>query len=340
METVDRPFVTVVMPVYNAEKTIEDSIRSLQAQTYQAWRLICVDDGSKDSSLSIIQKYAEHDSRITAISQENSGVAAARKTAYLAMDSDYAINLDADDLFSPDLLEECVKKAEETDADIIVPNCICEISDTRSFDWNAAYGYSSDTEMTGLEAFSRTFIPSTMHGYLMWKSALLKAHACGEDPVLLRTFSEDEYYRRVLFLNSRKVVFCGGYYIYKANEDSITKKFSPNQIGYLTTCRQMVELKDSYDIPESVQSVIEENYLRTVISLRVKLYAFGDQLSSDGRKSVRRAVRQSYKDALQYKGHIRFEDKKHPFVYRFLALSGYPIFCAACFMMSKKKYHG
>ncbi|MCQ2146604.1 MAG: glycosyltransferase [Bacteroidales bacterium] len=338
MEKVGRPFVTVVMPVYNAAKTIDYSLQSLLAQTYTEWELICVDDGSKDNSLEILNKYAASDKRIKVISQENGGVAAARKTAYLAMDSEYAINLDADDAFSPDLVEECVNKAKATGADIIVPNCICEISETRSFDWNKAYGYTISTEMTGLEAFSKTFIPSTMHGYLMWKSDLLKKHACGDDPVLLRTFSEDEYYRRVLFLNSESVVFCGGYYIYKANDESITKKFSANQIGYLTTCHQMVQLKDSYDIPTPVQEIIEENYLRTVISLKIKLYAYGSQLTPENRQKVEKAIKEAYKESVKFRKHIHFADKKYPFIYKFMSLSGYPIFNLACYLMSRKKY--
>lgn len=340
MEEINRPYVTVVMPVYNAAKTVRSSIDSLLKQTYTGWKLICVDDGSVDESLEILNQYAASDNRITVVSQENGGVAAARKTAYLMMDSDYAINLDADDEFSQDLLDECVTKAKATGADIIVPNCICEISSTRSFDWNEAYGYNTSTEMTGMEAFSRTFIPSTMHGYLMWKSELLRDFACGTDPVLLRTFSEDEYYRRLLFLNSTRVVFCGGYYIYKANDESITKKFSVNQLGYLTTCSQMVHLKEDYDIPGHVQSIIEEYYLRTVISLRIKLFAFGKQLSKTDRKKALNTLRTSYKEVMQYRRHIHFSDKRYPILYKAMSTNGFLLLSMVSFVMAKKKYNG
>ena len=338
MEMMSTPFVTVVMPVYNAASSLGKAIKSLQNQTYEDWELICVNDGSTDTSLEMLNCFASIDRRIKVLSQENGGVAAARKTAYLALESPYAINLDADDEFSPDLLEKCVTKAKETSADIIVPNCICETSRTTSFDWNKAYGYTEETVMTGMEAFSRTFIPATMHGYLMWRSELLKKHACGEDPVLLKTFSEDEYYRRVLFLNSRDVVFCGGYYIYKNNSESITKKFNPKQIGYLTTARQMVDLIDEYDIPVETQKIIKENYLRTAISLQIKYYAFKIRMNSDNRNKVRKAVRNAYDDAVKYKKDIRFADKGHSWVYRLVSLNGYFLFCLSSYLMYLKKY--
>lgn len=329
--------MTVVMPVYNAAATIDASMRSLQAQTYTDWKLICVNDGSKDNSLEILERYAAEDPRITVVSQENGGVAAARRTAYLMLDTPYAINLDADDEFSTDLIEACVDRARETDADIIVPDCRCETAPGRYFDWNAAYGYTTDTRMTGLEAFSRTFIPATMHGYLMWKSELLKKHACKDDGNL-RVFSEDEYYRRVLFLNAGEVVFCGGYYLYRSNDQSITKKFSASQTGYLVTCRQMVDLTEQYEMPESVKDIIKENYLRTVISLRIKLYAFGDSLTAEDRKRVAKEIRASYKDALRYRKSVKFADKSRPALYRVSSLSGYLVFCLTSWLMSKKKF--
>lgn len=332
-----RKFVSVVMPVYNAEKTLDASIRSLLAQTYTDWELICVNDGSTDGSLAMLEKYAESDSRIRVVSQKNGGVAAARKTAYQMMDSEYAVNLDADDEFSCDLLERCVARAVETGADIIVPNCICETGNGRSFDWNKAYGYSEDTRMTGLDAYSRTFIPSTMHGYLMWKSELLKEFACPEGEYL-NVFSEDEYLRRVLFLNAELIAFCGGYYVYRSNEESITKKFSAHQLGYLTTCRQMISLSDDYDIPSDVQDIVKENYMRTVISLKIKSYAFPESLNASDTVLVRKEIRKSYRDALRYRKSIKFADKSRPWVYRLASLSGYPIFCLTSKLMAKSKF--
>ena len=70
--------ISVVVPVYNCEKYIERAIESVIKQTYDNWELIIVNDGSKDSSLQIAQKFAGKDARIKVIDRENRGVSVAR----------------------------------------------------------------------------------------------------------------------------------------------------------------------------------------------------------------------------------------------------------------------
>ena len=78
------PKVSIIVPVYNLENYIEQTVRSLLAQSYQNVEIILVDDGSKDNSLSLIKQLASEDSRIVCISQPNGGAAKARNTG-LAM---------------------------------------------------------------------------------------------------------------------------------------------------------------------------------------------------------------------------------------------------------------
>ena len=67
------PKISIIVPVYNLENYIEKTVRSLQAQTYNNFEIVIVDDGSTDSSLSIIRKMASEDSRIIFTSQSNGG---------------------------------------------------------------------------------------------------------------------------------------------------------------------------------------------------------------------------------------------------------------------------
>lgn len=70
------------MSVYNGQKYLNDSIGSLLSQTSPNWRLICIDDGSTDNSLSVLQNYAAKDDRIEVIHQENKGLSIARAVAF------------------------------------------------------------------------------------------------------------------------------------------------------------------------------------------------------------------------------------------------------------------
>ena len=100
----DGPLVSVVMPAYNARRTIAESIESVRAQTYGRWELIVVDDGSSDATGAFVRERFD-DPRITVAEQANAGVAAARNTGIAKAKGDLVAFLDSDDLWLPRKLE-------------------------------------------------------------------------------------------------------------------------------------------------------------------------------------------------------------------------------------------
>ena len=114
------PEVSVVINMYNSEKYLRKCIDSVLAQTFTDFELILVNDGSKDHSLDICKEYAEKDKRIRIVDKENGGLADARNAGLDAAKGKYLEFIDADDWIEPDLLEKCVTKLHETDADIVI----------------------------------------------------------------------------------------------------------------------------------------------------------------------------------------------------------------------------
>lgn len=114
------PKVSVIIPVYNAHDYLHQSLDSVMGQTLREIEIICVDDGSADDSLSVLKEYQNRDSRISVISQKNSGAGAARNRGLDVARGEYLSFLDADDFFEPDMLEKAYKKAHETKAQILV----------------------------------------------------------------------------------------------------------------------------------------------------------------------------------------------------------------------------
>ena len=102
--------VSVMMPAFNAEAFVAQAIESLLAQSYKAWQLIVVNDGSSDRTGEIAGKF--RDARITVIHQSNLGEASARNTALLHSQGEYLAFLDADDLYLPSHLERCIAHLE------------------------------------------------------------------------------------------------------------------------------------------------------------------------------------------------------------------------------------
>jgi len=99
--------LSIITPCFNGAKYIEKLIRSVQAQTFQDWEHIVVDDGSTDGSAAIVEKFAKKDPRITLIRQANAGVCRARNNGYkhAIKSSPYVHFLDADDVLEPDMLK-------------------------------------------------------------------------------------------------------------------------------------------------------------------------------------------------------------------------------------------
>ena len=103
--------VSVVIPVYNAAPYIHQCLDSILNQTLREIEVICVNDGSKDNSLSILREYEAKDSRMRIISQQNAGVAHARNTGIYHAKGKYLSVLDADDFFDLTMLEQLTDKA-------------------------------------------------------------------------------------------------------------------------------------------------------------------------------------------------------------------------------------
>lgn len=111
-----KPLISVITPAYNAEKFVEATIQSVQAQTYTNWEMVIVDDCSKDRTVEIIQKYHQADPRIKLIQlQQNSGPAVARNTAIRNAKGRYLAFLDSDDQWTLEKLERQLHFMQEQD---------------------------------------------------------------------------------------------------------------------------------------------------------------------------------------------------------------------------------
>jgi glycosyltransferase involved in cell wall biosynthesis len=97
--------VSVVIPAYNAEATLDDTLRSVRSQTHRDLEIIVVDDGSTDRTTSVVKAHAAVDGRVTLIAQENAGVAAARNAGWRSARSALIAFVDADDLWAPSKIE-------------------------------------------------------------------------------------------------------------------------------------------------------------------------------------------------------------------------------------------
>lgn len=116
----DEQLVSVIIPAYNAQATIAETLESVLAQTHNNLEIIVVDDGSNDGTVNIIQSYASKHPQIQLIRQANAGVAAARNTAIAAAEGAFIAPIDADDLWHPKRLELQLAAVERSNPETAV----------------------------------------------------------------------------------------------------------------------------------------------------------------------------------------------------------------------------
>lgn len=114
----NRPLISVIVPVYNTADYLDKCLGSICGQTYDNLEIFCVDDGSTDDSLSILRRWAEKDRRIIIIHQENAGLSAARNAALDRATGDFVTGVDSDDFIEPDAYE-AVARAIDDEVDMV-----------------------------------------------------------------------------------------------------------------------------------------------------------------------------------------------------------------------------
>lgn len=119
MTDFSNPTITVIVPVYKVEKYLSGCLDSILSQTFTDFEVICIDDGSPDNSITILQEYASKDARIKILRQENQGLSASRNNAMDIAKGDYIFFVDSDDYIAPQALEFLHRVITEHDVDIV-----------------------------------------------------------------------------------------------------------------------------------------------------------------------------------------------------------------------------
>ncbi len=116
---IDAPKVSVLVPICNVERYLEECLDSLVAQSFTDFEVLCINDGSTDGSLAIIHRYMEADARFRVIDKPNSGYGASMNMGLANAIGEYIAILESDDFFEPNALELLVDAAERNQSDVV-----------------------------------------------------------------------------------------------------------------------------------------------------------------------------------------------------------------------------
>ena len=117
-----QPSISVLVPIYNVERYLAEALDSLRAQTFRDFEVICINDGSRDSSREIIQRYLDADPRFRVIDKKNSGYGDSMNRGIQEARGRYIAVLEPDDFFERDALEKLIRVADACNADVVKAN--------------------------------------------------------------------------------------------------------------------------------------------------------------------------------------------------------------------------
>lgn len=220
----EKKLISIIIPVYNAEKYLDNCLETLVDQTYPHIEIILVDDGSPDRSPEICDKFAAQDARIKVIHKANEGVSAARNCGILASKGNYIMFVDSDDWVELNFVEVMLNTLIQYDADIVNCQYILENKNYKKFDSYIKYDNFMKNNYESIKILNEDSIVTNHLWRNIFKRKLFKniKFPVGKN-------YEDICVMHDLFFNSDKIVFIGNtLYHYFSNECSIvhTKSFS------------------------------------------------------------------------------------------------------------------
>lgn len=217
--------ISVIIPVYNVEQYLRECLESVINQTLSELEIICINDGSTDSSLDILREYEQKDNRIIVINQENEGVAATRNVGISLAKGEYISFIDSDDYIDLDFYEKLYNAAKKYKADIACTN-LYRFSDSVKY-YLVRYFIKKCTQRPRLK-YKYAMIPR--HNYVMNKIynrvKLQKSNVRFEEGIY---FEDIEFSHRIIYYLRALVTVPGTKYNYRDNPYSIVNVKSDKQ---------------------------------------------------------------------------------------------------------------
>lgn len=255
--------ISVIMPVYNAEKYLSTSINSILNQTFHDFELILVDDGSTDNSPKICDDYAFKNDKIFTIHKKNAGPSDARNEGVKVAKGSFVTFIDSDDHVSKDYLEMLVYLLQKHKADISAVGIeVCyKNKETKSKVKEFEYVYS------GLEALENMLYQKTLDSSPC--AMLIPMEIVKNNPFPLGKFHEDDYTTYKYFLSAKRVaVTTEPKYFYLQREGSIMHTFGQASIDELDAADNYVNFcKEFYpNLVPAAESKKFSDYCQVLLS--------------------------------------------------------------------------
>ena len=295
--------ISVIVPVYKAEKYLDKCVESIVNQTYKNLEIILVDDGSPDNCPQICDEWAKKDGRIKVIHKENGGVSSARNTALDICLGEYVTFADSDDFIEANMLEAMMKTAEKAKAEVVVCGFTFEENgqEISKIPFNNKVYTNKNNEL--LNAYISDEIRPEACAKLIKKSVIGKTRF---DPSV--KYGEDQLFNYEIFKKCTCLAGVeNGYYHYVQNSgnSSTTAYLTEDRIkNYLITKKIVQECSDN-----ELYSSAVWRHIRTVFALLTRLCKCEDLNLYNSYFNALRSEILNYKKEILFGSRFSFKQK-------------------------------
>ena len=280
-----KDYISVVIPMYNAQDTIEKALKSLTNQTYDNIEVIVVNDGSKDNSKEVVEEYMKIDNRVRLISIENAGVSNARNLAIKNSTGEYITFLDADDYLEKDTLEKMLLKLKEENVELVRTTFIQEDINGEFIQRGNLYDVAN--RKLGKNEIRNEFIPYVFEGKMPTYVGLLLVKAeCIKDKLTFDTslhMMEDLIFCMQLYLSIDSMYvydFATYHYVYSQNSNSNARsKLQRNYNNILHIVDKLNSVFANEQLEEFVYKKMYHIYAKICINLIINMIEEDDEFT-------------------------------------------------------------
>lgn len=267
-----KPFISVIVPVYNVEKYLDQCVDSILNQTFSDFELILVDDGSKDTSPEICDRYVNEDGRVSVIHQPNGGQVKARKAGLERAVGEYVFFVDSDDWIELNALELACQSAKDNDADIVTFGGYFCYANNRRLPVNQPIPSGTFDKAGMIKDIYPKMLYSGRFFYFgiyaaMWnkifRRSILTPNMINVDPRL--RIGEDGVTTFATFLDANRICVLDNQHLYdyRDNNYSITRSYCVNQFDnaklLIQTLRDINKTKNVYDLSVQIDYYLMYN---------------------------------------------------------------------------------
>lgn len=280
------PLISVIVPVYNVEKYLGECLDSILGQTFKDFEVICIDDGSADSSGKMLDDYREKDERVIVVHDTNHGIGHARNTGIDMARGKYICFLDSDDYMEPDTLKNRYETAEKNNCDLVIDNMDkFDCQSGEKLDWAYTLNFALLPEK---EVFNRHDIPDSIMDitFSTGNNKFCRLDMLRQKNIRFKeiSYAEDVFFGYMVLIEAERISVIPDINThYRVNRPGrLTQTVSPHRLLTIETYKDLYDVLYERGILDEIRRSF---YSRFLSSLHCELNAIGrDPLRFEFRK--------------------------------------------------------